>query len=570
MQAALESRILQLEVENTELSAAASEAAALAEEYAADAAAYRRQRASGPADAALVNELTDAARRKDRRINRLNTLLASEKDNAQRLQNKVQELTELNALADEMEETLRKSVSTLQQSLADAGGRGSAGGALDSGVDKLTDVRVHVADAVVQSLSRYFPDAARVQGDVAAFGALRSAVATLHMASSLSGKLSRGGFGAHEEDFLELFGSISLAAETAVRWCFDDAKLISTRGPSVEKELRALEEHTRTLCADFASAADVRNWADDFAHMKLDLVSMALDTLNALVPPRFERPTGAHSAEALVADITRAAHVRASEIAGSLKHCSDADKSDSEQFVELRSKLDTAKSKLERKCRELGDLRVRTSVFEERLSSTLDDAKEITALRQKVSDLEAELAASKEALIAKCGKEGAEGETREESRDRQSNDADAAVVVPRHLDIIDEAKESARLRRLLVHRHLADIQTLPLSTNVNEQLTFEKNHAVCETVRTALDNAREAASNARAIRLNADTLQPNTRGATMSRKVLLQAISLATRHLPNDNKQNRRDSAQHHVLKLSNASEEVHSVASALRQSLCL
>lgn len=484
----LHTRIRELEADNASLSHAASEAAALAEEYAADAAAYRRL---CPTDQALVTELTDATRRKDRRIHRLTSLLEVERVSVEGLERRVAELEEMLHVADETERVLQFSLSMTEKGKSEGG----MGKELGQREDKEA---VRVWEVVVEALREYFPEEV-VGGDFAAFEALRAGVFVLEMAARLRAWLRPDTYSwAH--NFFAVLEEACLAVDSALRWCFEEP---GGRGVHLMEVVTALEERFSMVVKEVDGGETVQ-WTEKYANMKIGLLRMAVESVVGVASRKFDGMQSVGDIDTLVDNVQSALERRGAEVRAKLKAASANGDGKLEDVAELKAKLEASKSVLSRKTRELEDLRIRMNVFEERLSTALEESKELSTLRAKVTELEAELNRGKSA--------------HSENRDVGRVSSDSGVSPKsvgvngirrdcKHLEEVDNTKEVARLRRILVRRHLADLQPLWFHESAFRQ-EDEQEAKLHESTRQALEEARLSASNSAAVELDAETLKP--------------------------------------------------------------
>lgn len=484
----LQIRIRQLEDDNVSLSHAASEAAALAEEYAADASAYRRLR---PADQALVTELTDATRRKDRRIQRLSSLLEAERARVEGLERRVAELEEMLQVADEMECVLQMSLNLIEKERCEGGGHEK--------IEERKEDGGGVSEVLVKALKEYFPEGI-VGEDFMAFEALKAGLTVLEMMKGLHPNFGKS-IPAWGPDFLAALEESCHAVESVLRWCFEEPE---GRGVCVLEFVTALQERLSAVAKDVENEETTR-WTEDFANMRTGLLRMGIETVVGITSRRFVGLRSVGGVDALLKDVRVALERRASEVRARLKALSTG--GDLKDVEDLKAKLDTTSSMLNRKTRELEDLRVRMNVFEERISTALEESKELGLLRTRVTELEAELNHERTAH-SDCRNVGPL--PLEDSVNLKSAPMNGIANDHMHLEDVDNTKEAARLRRILARRHLADLQ--PLSFNVNSYRHESKEEAeLYKSMRRALEQARFSASNSAAVELDAETLEPRTK-----------------------------------------------------------
>jgi len=373
----------------------------------------------------------------------------------------------------------------------------------------------------------YFPEDSKVQGDMAAFTVLLRISSIRDIISYLFDKLGiRQQKGKASMSYVEeLLGDVSDCIERALVWCFENPTEIQWRGLRIDKEIATLEERVVALFSEYESVEEAQHRRQDFAQMKIDLVVMSLESLNAVIPSLQAAADGENTAIPL--DISSATASRAKEVAQHLGSCTRNGATRGNTGADVISKLNVTQALLSQRERELEDLRVRTKVFEERLNSTVEDSKLFDSLSKRIVKLESKLQGAKQALqVEQESKSNSEGDA---GRIHGSRPAPAgkelSEVADRPYNDVYR-RERQRLRSELVRTKLADLQPLPAPTT-GKYAEIDKEIVLRDTITTTLKNAREAASNARAVLLDPMTLQPTTRGATLSRKGLLQALALA-------------------------------------------
>lgn len=627
--AALEARIRALESDNRALSAAAP--------------AFPPPPGSPPSAAEL-----SAAARHDRHLAHALSQLDISRAEAARLRDHLR-------LADDMARTLR--ATTVHLSL------------------RAPRAPPALPRALLRALARYTPPQSAARADAAALAAVPVIAALLPLLAALRAHVRRNAaaMAPHARPVQTLLGRAAADAARAARWGFALDPMLPLRAAPLLDGFTALHGRVATLAAELADPPAVAQWTPGFAAMKLDLVRMELDRLQASVGEEGRhdwdagREEGDVDAELLMAEVMHAVEERARVMEERAQgKGGGVMKQQQEQIVSLKTRLDAAKGTVKRRDAEIEEMKIRASLFEEQMAGRRQEMKQLELARHTIGQLEDQLDCERENVVvpavgprdiadaqlqshrsildASTGnvekpavravelhhdqspiveKKERQGDAldRDDSRTPSlkatgaahrhtvdASDADAIPIqsksreshaletsdgdtsvreatlaradrdedqVPRYLERIDEAKESARLRHILVHRQLADLQSgQSMLASLQEKTSLDSNaRQVRDSLRVALRNAREAASSAQAIRLDAQTLQPTTRGATMSRKQLLQAKALANRYLPDA----RHDRGQHipaHAVQLQldlrGEHQDAHIVTSALKQLMCL
>lgn len=550
----LHARIRQLEADNASLSHAASEAASLAEECAADAAAYRRLR---PADQALVTELTDATRRKDRRIQRLTSLLEAERSRVQGLEGRITELEEMLQVADETERVLQLSLNVTEKGKAEGDRRNG----LWEKEEKGEKEAVRVWEVVIKSLKEYFPRDI-IGEDFAAFEAFRAGVVVIEMAKRLRAWLGPGAYSwAH--GFFAVLEEACLAVDDALRWCFEEP---GARGAQLVEAVTALEERFNSVVKEVNSGETVQ-WTESYANMKIGLFRMAAESVMGVTSRKFDGRRSIAGIDALVDDVQSALARRGAEVRAKLKAASGSGAGGLEGLTAVRAKLDASKSVLRRKTSELEDLRVRANVFEERILTALEESKELSTLRTRVTELEAELAREKS--------------THSENRDISQLPSDDGVDPKaigvngvgsdfRHSEGVDNTNEAARLRRILVRRHLADLQPLTFHESIYQHKA-EEEAKLQRSMRQVLEEARLSASNSAAVELDAETLKPKAQHITKVSvcNTVSWGKSRGSKISITDREADFAGGAQFREVSLGRVGREVATIITSLAQSYC-
>lgn len=490
----LQARIRQLEADNASLATAADQAAALAEEYAGDAARYRA--ANNSSQTALVNELTDATRRKDRRIQRLTTLLDNEKKRAEGLQRRVEELEQVN----EYPVHNVKEARDLSQTVDDRPTR----------QDKSPPVPSCTPIKVLSALESILPP--DVRGIFAAFRVffISESVRAWTTHVSLASKSETG-----DGDFAKLAKLIDETVRRSVAWCFASPPNLAERGIMLEKGMSSLEERVEALSREIAEGQSHR-WTAEYSQMKQDLVGMPIEVLKSVVPGSWTRVQNEDEMDFHEICTEQARHMK-----GILT--SEEREVHKKAMEELNSKLNAVRLTLEQKNRELDDLHVRTSIFKERLDASRKDKENMKALQDKLTTVDKELAVAK-ATAKKAEMEPfADSPSAKVEKQPRQPEVFKSGLQESPRERAKRTNETVRLRRMLVRSQMADLQSrTSLSDDADARLreTMQVRNAVSK----ALNDARTAASMARVVRLDPETLEPKIEGVTMSRKTILQSL----------------------------------------------
>lgn len=517
----MRARIRELEAENASLAAAAEEAATLAEAYAQDAARWRAA-SNGCDEGAGLVEIADAARRKERRIERLTAQLAEERDTSRRLVSRVAELEELKVLAEEMEETLQQSLAAVQDAHGEQRYSRDADGAEG----------VVLAKQYLDAISSFLPPEIAVEGDIDA----------LHLSL-----LMKSVVGCHGRCVDLLQGTVPAlaaaleAAESALHratmWCFEDSAQIPIRAAAMRPAAASLEERTRALVADIQSVENAQSWNAEYVQMKVGLLTMAVDSVLALVPESFRIPTST------ALDLRVALEPRVKDIRERLAGLATSSAHASNLARESASRADVASTLLQQRERELEDVRVRAGVFEDRLAAATVAVTKGEELKAQIAHLENQLELAQQAQdeqvlaavvqVQRDADRIAEPSVDSEQEMRTNeHGGDSQRLVEFRLGLaLDESRRSAnRLRRQLTERRLADlVASQEVSTERVERM--QKRRVARDAMSKALSLAKSSAASAHVVRLDPETLEPQTRGATMSSKGLLQSLALAQNHI---------------------------------------
>lgn len=505
----------QLQLDNTshtfdiEQDVAAEEADDLTEDYTTYTSGSHE---ALPPDAAqkvpILAELRDAARRKDRRIHRLTSLLASERVEADALKARVAELEELKALSEEMEETLHASIQALQSQVSQP--------ELPSTSSSFLDVaRNQLAHKLLSVATIYAPQSAHP--DFFAYHLLLHA-SSLHTLSDLttehlySTPVLR--------PFVDLFERVRAAATDAVAWCFEVPSDIPSRAANIHSTVSTLETRAASLFSELKAVDEAARWSQQFSSMKLELVTMAIDAVRVCLPRGFTSVL--QHPDFCVIDVC---NERAADFASVVLSSREGQLGSGRGKDDLMARLTVATAALEARKQEIEDLRVRNAVFEDRISAALVDSKRAEALQIRVEELEQEL--------LRVGERNADinvdVDTKivsEENVHTEDNPKVSAAAILTPAQLVDAWKETKRLRAMLVQRRLGDLCAPPFETN-EKVLDVDRRTTVRNVVADALNGVRVAASMARVVVLDKETLQPVTRGATMSRKTLLQSLAVS-------------------------------------------
>lgn len=511
----LRARIRQLEEDNASLSTAAEQAAALAEECAADASRYRSSMQCS--DQAVINELKDAQRRKDRRIVRLTTLLEQKEQQLDQVESRVSELEDLKQVAEEMEHVLRASLLALGGDTSQKGDSEFARG--------VTGVTASVLSAVED----YFPERMEIQEDMAAFRLYARAHVIDCLAERIAGQM-RNCTNESLRSCGELCENAVSTIRSATRWCFANENTLVQRMRMLQPGVETLEQRVVGLFHEVALMADGHTWRGEVARMKTDLIVLAIESVRGVV-------IHGEGAEERVCEIDiRDVCRKRARIVRERGVCVD-DGGDERKVEELNSRLNAARVKLERAEVELEDLRVRNCVFEERVRGAVADQREMKALRERVKEVEMQLrernalsitnnvSDTKAKDVATTDVDTAQlPEQDSPVRPRDSFDSTRNANVPTPLQEPYDGAKMTRLRRKLLHHQLADLHVDATETQAFH--SRQNDITIHQALSQALHNARQAASMARVVRLDRETLQLCTRGATMSRKEILQSLAV--------------------------------------------
>eukprot|EP00177_Eucheuma_denticulatum_P000178 GFKZ01000317.1.p1 GENE.GFKZ01000317.1~~GFKZ01000317.1.p1 ORF type:complete len:552 (-),score=94.44 GFKZ01000317.1:467-2122(-) len=538
--ASLHARIRQLEVDNASLSHAASEAAALVEEYAADAAAYRR---SHPADTHVVTELTDAARRKDLRIQRLTSSLDAERGRSRQMQQRLRELEEMLQIGDEMEKTLKQSLDIMNKNKRVA--------SREEGLEE----RTQVWKLALNGLKACMPEGVLGE-EFDGLDALKTGIEALGTSKRLENSLSGCSF-QWETDFTAVVSNGCVAVERALRWCFEEP---ATRGTIVMAEMSNWKVRLGKV-AEAVETGEAIRWTAEFANMKKGLLEMAVERLDGIVPRVYVAVVNA-GLDVLLRDLQDSWQNRAKKVRQELRLVQNGVEN-GDDVLSLQKKLDITRNTLSRRTNELEDVRVRLQVFEGRLQEAVREGKQLAVCKQRVAELEKLLSIEKDA-VTETQNNGDSKQSHGGGFERSRASADQAAH--RHYKEVEASNEASRLRRVLIKRHLADLRTRARSAAVVQVETPEKNAEYRKAMRKTIENVRLSASNASIVKLDPETLLPKehmkSRQAEMPNKDGMPSSEI----LYNNREKNARDVRREEIV-LGPAGQDYSSVISALRLS---
>lgn len=518
---ALRARIRQLESDNASLTAAAEQASLLVEELAEDASKYR-----AGTHQTLLDELKQTSLRKDRRIQRLTEQLAAEREQNVLLQNRVTELEELKIISDRIEETLKDCVSVLQEKVQQFDSIPFEDGRHGMSLRRvlLPLLQDNLTKSILNTIESFFPGTVNLTSDFAVFRiALQARVVSvitelLRIESSQKpGPLS---------NVIDLFYRAGSVAQMCISWVLSDYATMTERANEVKQAIDQLEQRTVTLYIEVESFDATTQWTQEFTRMKTELLTVAVDSLCGLLPRELSSPTIAKSTE-FSQNLITAYKQRAQVVAKQLDSL-ERERSHESQLSELKSKFEVGKTMLAQRNRELDELRVRNLIFEDRVKKATEDAERISKLQKELEVLQEKLRVAAQHSDPDVVK-GSKTESTETKSDGYSKTVSRKKVETMSIpEKRTRANESSRLRKTIMQLQLADLQTVGVSTNICEPRYDEKIHTR-KTLSVVLQSAREASSKARVLKLDPKSLQPKSRGATLSRKPLLQSLALSAR-----------------------------------------
>ncbi|CAN8070829.1 unnamed protein product [Agarophyton chilense] len=518
--AALHARIQQLEADNASLASAAEQAAVLAEEYAADAARYRHSQNN--TEQSLHDEISDASRRKDRRIQRLNVLLSEEKDRTQQLEQQVEDLEQLRELSNQMEITLQDSVSALQQQVEQASQSSST--VVDASF-VLGTIRATHAMVPLEILNSYFPQSDTLQADFKAYYVFLRAhsihtIATYakdhffdHFFNELQTSSSQQAF---IQCALNLFGKLAKLTAELLAWCFEKANDIPYRAGKIYDAVITLEQRTASLFEQLFEIQQRRGNASctpEYVTINTELLEMAMDTIFDVLPAPPALITSANCSD-LSSLIKKSATERAHNVCEGLINASR----DADAHNELQVKLNAARTKLQQRERELDDMKVRLNVYEDRMTKARQDAKLSETLKIQVSKLEEQIANARDRDEPGKGVQSvAEADSKlhddQQSRktDNESTQTQKATSLSNNsvatpLTQLQQMKDIIHIRRQLLRTHLSDISS-DTRESKDHRADLQDVLKVHSTLSCALNDLRAAAANASVVTLHPDTLK---------------------------------------------------------------
>ncbi|KAI0556911.1 Sm Like Protein [Gracilaria domingensis] len=531
--AALHARIQQLEADNASLASAAEQAAALAEEYAADAARYRHSQ--NHTEQRLHDEISDASRRKDRRIHRLSALLSEEKDRVQQLEQRVEQLEQLYDVSTQMETTLQASVTALQQQMERSSPSPQP---VADAPFLLTTIRAQHVAVPLELLNSYFPEPDALGADIRAYQLFLRAHSIRAIATYARHHIPTPNpdpqqtLSSPQQTFaqsaLHLFGKLVWLMRDLVAWCFEEADDVPFRAVKLHDATVTLEQRAANVFEQLFEMQQQHistSCTPEYATMNTELLEMAMDAITDLLPSSPVHPTSAGNEDDLSMLIREAAIQRARTVRDGLINASrNAEASD-----QLESKLNAARTKLRQRESELDDIKVRLSVYEDRMTKARDDAKLVETLKTQVTELEEQIAkAVDRGIPSESVRNVAEAnsitptETRTTDADQAINSSKRRVATP--LAQLQQVQDVIHVRRQLLHTYLSDIQS---DTNISTQpqVDLESMLHTRDTLSHALNDLRTAAANASVVTLDEDTLKVKRSGKSMSQKILLQAMA---------------------------------------------
>lgn len=546
----VQARVAQLEIDNASLSQAAEEAATLAESLAAENVQLREQ----------VSDMQEAIAGKDDRIARLSASVETQATNGQRLNNRIADLTgkleeqyALAKVAEEMETTLRHTITALQQRLGLKLSSPST-----SPIDAMRGTPAPLLSfiALLESILKLLPGFCqqmpqKVEKDMEKednviwtemrpmrllIGAAAvDAVATYAVANFPVGATAAARLRCALAD-------AAVAARRAASWVFQDAERVPERVADVEGALRTLRERVSASATDAARPSfPVTDAAP--VDVQAGLIVLAVEAIDTYV-----RDVSAPSAfiGSDVSPALRETLRRRTEILRKTPRITDADR-------DVAKRLERTIAARER---DLDDLAVRCAAFEAAVTSARKDVEmlrdalaiadaEVERLRRAVPSAQpstATAAASAKVVgtVASGAASGAHSvATTDNARSRRGTESDIVVTDgtsawssdaegnaadwrPTPLERRDTQLSLRRLRACYLRGVVSDLQSRAHGNARRARIDDLTTHAAMSG---ALQRARSAAANAHVVRLNPRTLQPTTCGATMSRRALLEAIS---------------------------------------------
>eukprot|EP00178_Gracilaria_changii_P020138 TRINITY_DN584_c1_g1_i2.p1 TRINITY_DN584_c1_g1~~TRINITY_DN584_c1_g1_i2.p1 ORF type:complete len:588 (+),score=104.38 TRINITY_DN584_c1_g1_i2:192-1955(+) len=534
--AALHARIQQLETDNASLASAAEQAAGLAEEYAADAARYRHSRNN--TEQRLHDEISDASRRKDRRIQRLNTLLSEEKTRVQQLEQRVEELEQLYDVSTQMETTLQASLSVMQQQVQNASQSPSPVAPISFMLDI---IRSQHASVPLELLISYFPHSDALSSDIKAYQLFLRAhsihtIATYVQQHILNPPQTSSSQQAFVQGALLLFDKLTSLTRDLLTWCFETADDVPFRAEKLHDPTLTLEQRATNVFEQLLEIQQQQrsstSCTPEYATMNIELLEMAMDAIADILPVPSAPPTSSPNLGDLGALIRQAAEQRARNIRASLINASRS----AEASVQLEDKLNAARTKLQQRESELDDMKVRLNVYEDRMTAARQDAKLLETLKTQVSKLEEQIAnatngdAPNESVqhVAEASsvtlQEPHAAHAGDQANHSQQSICSSKDCIPTPLAQLQQVQDVIHVRRQLLRTYLSDIRS---DTALSQQprADLQGMLQLRDTLSHALNDLRTAAASASVVTLHADTLEVKGRGASMSQKIMVQAMA---------------------------------------------
>ncbi len=532
-----EEQIRALRSENESLTAAAEVVAAVTEEYAADASRWRKmvKRLNGVTDIeSAFNELSDASRRKDNRIERMASEASDLRRQLEEKTKRIEALEALNSLSADIEQTLRDQIDILRGTSRAVPASANRIRSLGATCDKCGTL-LDCIDAVLRPVAK---------NDVA-FVRLRSLSRVLFHAQMAvdeckAGIAAMSRFAPQEkQEVVEVLSFAKVRTENMRAWAIS---LPESANANCEKVLGAIvriEQQVRLLMQAIRNSSSPGMVLRAVTKMQCTLLYKAANSLMNTLPLSYR---SAESPAISVVLTNTISEIVSQELASSSKELSRRISDSATQTAVNQAEILT--TQLAKKEEELGDAQVRVKVFEERLSIALHAKEEADKLRVALDKKESEMMALREELsqaslkLAAMDTSTGAVQQLENSATHSSQNTDAPVTTGRRLTdatvlehALDDHKRRIQRTRTEVMAHfLAD-----LSSPNDARLQQEMQHLtdMKSGMKSALLLCKRSAASSQVVRLDPKTLRPLVDGVSLSRNSLISSVALARRELEN-------------------------------------
>lgn len=581
----IHARLAALQAENASLSEAADEAANLAETLALNNSQLQAQ----------VSGLSETLSRKDRQISRLSSqvhdsevTINSLNRRIDDLSSQVDELHQVISIADEIEVVLRRTVQTLQKRLESAESQPSAA---SHQVQTANQSDAKVADT---SSNSTLVAAIRTHTDILSLPSESPSISDVHfalanssaiVALALSALTSHSSHSSNADPLSNSLASATVIGNAAATFLLSDPTLAVQRTKQLSDALILLRDRV----SDVAQSRNSKDLplppaADNSTGVTCELLQMAVSAMCAILPASIATENHV-SKSPFVPDggLTPEAQASLKQIAQ--LHTSTTGNNSAEVATKTDPQVSRLKQALTRRERELDDLRVRHTAFEQSVRVAVAEAARASAdadaLRARLVATEStpapEIGSPSEGppeSILPCDTEELAGYSltpeassfitpvRAFSRLRTSPfpmsgrrshvNGDVTRTTPRRAQssgITPMAGSMAQLaqeqlRKLRTTYAISAVESLlsvaPENAHVSSEFETgsiglkcaaqnDTEDRIYQALRTAQSSGRKAAACARVAQLDKKTLMPVSRGATLSLRQPLEAIACSRR-----------------------------------------